>query len=304
MTHLKSLRIKGGILAARARDTWIPASPQKIRTVLALCGDRYVSAEKIAQVIVGDYGLTFKLFRLMNSAFFSIQRKDLLSVRYMVVLLGLENLARAASKTHVAVLKKKRNLSEDIHLFFIAQGIFASRLASALASHLKVDQEKASVMAMFRNLGDVISALTVPDIVISTCRDFSLVIDERRFKRSCGGYTPERLGLRLARNWNMPYLIRLVICPSGFNLKEVGGEEKRLFILSDLTRELIVTGLSKGKGMKRIRIFKRSVAEKLDVEEKTMDSALLEAGKEIRHNDSLFSPLLESQGLLDRLLDG
>ena len=301
MPHLETHGIKGQILLARARDIYIPASPQKVRAVLSLCGDRYVSAEKISSLIITDYGLTFKLFRLMNSAFFSVQRKDLLSIRYMVVLLGLENLARAFIKVPLLNIRKKADLPGDITLLFLAGGIFASRMAAELSVCAGCDPEKASVAAMFRNIGEVISSLSVPALTASCVRGSGAVIKEDLFKKRCGGYTPERLGFQLAGSWNLPEMLRLAICPSRFNLKRADVEEQRLIILCDLIRELLKGGLSGNKGSKKVRLSRKSMTEKLELKEEQIDRAASRAARDFFDQDAFFYEVLESRGLFKRL---
>ncbi len=301
MTLLETRGIKGQILLARARDICIPASPQKVRAVLSLCGDRYVSAEKISRVILSDYGLTFKLFRLMNSAFFSVQRKDLLSIRYMVVLLGLENLARAFIKVPLLNIRKKAALPGNIALLFLAEGIFASRMAAALSVCVKCDPEKASVAAMFRNMGEVISSLTIPALTASCVRGSGAVIKEDLFKKLCGGYTPERLGFQLAGSWNLPEVLRLAICPSRFNLKRTDVEKQRLVTLCDLIRELIKGGLSGNKGSKKASLSRKLMTEKLKLKEEQIDRGASRAARELSDQDGFFYEILESRGLFKRL---
>ncbi len=300
----KPRRIKGQILVARARDAWVPAWPQKIRAVLALCGDRYVSAKRISQVILEDYGLTFRLFRLMNSAFFSVHRKDLVSVRYMVVLLGLENLAKAVSKAHVIRPPQRIVPARDIGLFVIARGVFSSAIASALAEELKINQEKATVVSMFRNMGEVISAIVIPDIFVSATKTPSGVMDEVRFKRACGGYDPEGLGLELARYWNMPELLQLAICPARFNLKMRGVNEQRLLLLADLARELILAGLLKGQGTRRLDLAKMAIMDEFGIEDKILDNILFDAVRNFPKRHGFFYRLLRSQGLFNHIFPG
>ncbi len=305
MVQTQQPRIKGEILLARARDAWVPAWPQKVRAILAMCGDRYVSAAKISTVILEDYGLTFRLFRLMNSAFFSVHRKDLVSIRYMVVLLGLENLAHAVSKAHVLRPVKRVSFTRDINLFFIARGVFASLLALHLAYEAKCDTEKTAIVAMFRNLGEVVASLVIPQIVLSSLKAGSPVIDEAKFKKSCGGYSPENLGFELARNWNMPELIRLAICPSRFNLETREDEEQRLFVLADLARELILQGLMKHKrsGNKRMRFTRKSLRDDYNLDDKTIDYAFSNAIMELYRKNGFFYKILDSQGLFDFILN-
>lgn len=301
MTYLKTPEIKGEILLAKARDIRIPACPRKVRLVLSLCGDRYVSADKVSRVIISDYGLTFRLFRIMNSAFFSVQRKDLLSIRSMVVLLGLDNLARTFIKVPVLNIRKKADLHRDIALLFIAEGIFASRVADALAVYVKCDPEKASVLAMFRNMGDVISALTVPALTASCAGGSGAFIRKKLFRKRCRGYTPEKLGFQLAVSWNLPELVRLAICPSTLNLKEAGIEKQRLFILSDLIREMLKSGLSGNKGSRKVCLSRNLMAEKLELEERHIDRVTSRVARELHDKDAFFYQILKSRGLFKRI---
>ena len=304
MSKPETRKIKAKMLLSRARDAWIPALPRNVRTVLALCGDRYVSADKISRVVLEDYGLTFRLFRLMNSAFFSIQRKDLVSIRYMVVLLGLENLVRAVSRSKVATLSGNPNPSRDIEHFFMAQGLVAGKLAGMLALNLGLDPEKAMLVAMFRNLGQVISAVAAPEIAVSCLEKNRLVMDEARFKKACGGYTTEGLGFELSRTWNLPMLLRVAICPSRFNLKSREADERNLLILARLLRELLEAALLKGRPSRHIHVAKKALEDAFNVKDKALRRILFDLKGDFIARHQFYFRILESQGLFARLLNG
>ena len=302
MSKAEPAKIKGKILIARSRDISIPVFSPSLRAVLALCGDRYVSADKISTVILADYGLTFRLFRLMNSAFFSVRRKDLLSLKYMVVLLGLENLAKAIVKVNVFIPERTPSARVDPSVFYIAQGLLSSSVAGLLAEAAGFDSEKTSVMAMFRNLGDVISAISIPEIT-SACLQGPF-IDYGRFRSRCSGFTPETLAYQLSMYWNLPRLVRLVICPQRFNFKEINSEDSKLVLVSDTVNLLIRAVLLQRKGMKDFQEAKKQLASILNMDEKTIAAVVSSAVSNFYQGQAFFARVLESVSPLNKLING
>ncbi len=302
-TSLEPRKIRAKTLLSRAADVWIPACPSKVRAVIALCGDRYVSADKIAGLIAEDYGLSFRLFRLMNSAFFSVQRKDLVSIKYIVVLLGLENIVKAVSRTPIARIPRSPG-PEDCSLFFMALGVLSGKLAGVIARPLGIDHERAAVVSMFRNLGQVVSSITIPETVISCLDNAGTFLDEAAFKRACGGYTTETLAFELARNWNMPELIRLAIWPSRFTLEKRAADERIVLELAVLIRDLVNAGLTRGKKDQKMHRVKDAFKDTFDLDAKILDQILFDLRTDFAANRNPYYYLLESKGLFGCLLNG
>ncbi len=233
------MKIKAENLFLKARNAIIPIFPKNYRTVLALCSDPKVTSKKLSEVIIQDYGLTLKMLKMIYSAFYAIEKKDILSIRYIVVLLGIENIKSGLLK--VTTLNTKER---GLHILYMASGLFISQLAVNLSKKMGLNENKVLICGMLQNLGELFSSLSIPQIVSECLIPGSFIINKKRFIRLCGGYDPRGLGEDLAKFWNLPQLIRISINPKDFNLGALNKEDRTIVQLVFALNELIKFGLS------------------------------------------------------------
>lgn len=85
-------------------------------------------------------------------------------------------------------------------------------------------------------------------------------IDLERYKR-LSGWSPSGLGYELARLWNLPRTIRIVICPDHFNLKRLSRREALLLTISRWTSDYVA-----GPGSAGSRVWLKQIRSRLEDE--------------------------------------
>jgi len=210
----------------------LPAGSTILKAVLAETANPHQNAGNLASMILNDMGLTIYLFRLINSAFYSSSRSGIISMRYVVVLLGIDNVARALRKIPVIPAKKDANLW--LLRFISSRAVLASHFALAVSEKLSLrflEPEEARVCTMMRPFGLLSLWCAYPDQFAAIYDSATRTISIERYKR-ISGWSPPGLGYELARLWNLPRAIRIVICPGQFNLKRISRREALLLSIA------------------------------------------------------------------------
>ncbi len=291
------MKIKAETLFAKARNLSIPVQPYNYRTTLILCQDPKTTSSHLSDIISSDYGLSHRLVTTVYSAFFSLERKDILSIRYMIVLIGMLNLKNMIIKA--PTLGRK---DEDILILYLGAGLLISFLARRISELADMDWEKAEICGLFQNIGEVAAAASVPKIVKNSLVPDSYVIKRRRFARLCSGYNPRRLGERLARHWNFPELVRMAIIPDDFDLNSLPEEERTILHLVDLLNLLIKKGFSAKTTRSAIKNVCETICELLGFRPIVLERAIGASVNGLESKCPTYYKHLEKTGLLKRIL--
>lgn len=168
------------------------------------------SASDLADVILKDYGLTNKLLKLVNSAFYSRTAGKVSTITRAVIVLGYENVRLASlSLTLFEHFKGKSANTPDLGETLISSfwaGVLARDMANGMGS---IDPEEAFICAMMSQLGKLLMITFLPRLYKAIC-DYMARNNEsetRAARRVCG-VTYEELGMAMAEQWNLPSQIR------------------------------------------------------------------------------------------------
>ncbi len=293
----KQIKIRSDTLFAKARNLSIPVQPHCYRAALVLCQDAKTSSGQLAEVIGSDYGLTLRLFTTVYSAFFSLERKDILSIRYMIVLLGMLNLHEIIVKAPLLNKDEKK-----LMVLYTGTGLLISLLARRLACVSDLDSEKAEVCGMFQNIGEVAAASSVPKIVKISLLPDSFVINRKRFARLCSGYNPRRLGVQLVRHWNLPEIIKMTITPKDFDLNSLPEGDRRIINMISLLNELIKIALTYRVPRSKVESASLDLCDMIGLKRTELDHQFLRAVSNLKAKSPMFYKQLKQIGLIDRLL--
>lgn len=292
-----SMKIRSDTLFAKARNISVPVQSYNYRAALVICQDPKATSGRLAEVIAADYGLTLRIFTTVYSAFFSLERKDILSIRYMVVLLGMLNLSNIIIKA--PILTKEE---ENIVILYLGTGLLVSFLARRLADVSGLDTDKAEVCGMLQNIGEVAAAISVPKIVKASLLPDSFVIMRKRFSRMCGGYNPRRLGVQLVRHWNLPELVKMAITPDDFDLNSIAEGDRNIIKLVSLLNNLIKEALSRRALKSHVESVCLDLCDLLKLKMTELDHEFFAAVSDLETKCPIFHKNLKKIGMLDRLL--
>ena len=284
-----------GLILENALDMQVPALPRTVRMVHALTAEHSVNARAIADAIMTDCGLTLKFFRVMNSAFFSPYRQDILSIRFMVVLLGFDNTSRIVSSVPLI------NPAEHaMPLKIMAMSLLASEFIGALSATTLLDRESAVPCAMFASLGHLALATVVPDAYIKVWTEEKFPWSRDSFKKTTG-WLPKDLALRIARAWNLPMLIRECIQPPE-DLSRVADDKRALMVtVASLEQMLFCAALMKRSDEAQLRLRDR-IKKVLKLNNKKFSKAIKDGLLSFEKNNPAFYELLRKEEVLSHIL--
>lgn len=279
----------------------IPALPQHVRTVLSLGTAREITAQRISMAILRDYGLTLRVYRVLNSAFYSPGRRQVLSMRFITVLIGLDNLARIISPTPLIPVTNSDMLEKNRYaLIAIAQSLFAAELAGRLSYNYRLNSEKIVPCTMLMNLGRVMMGFITPSAYKFLVEHGDSEINLKKVKRATG-WTPESLGITLAQRWNFPDLIVNTMYSAEDISKTLSVTDRKIIIFAHAINNIV--GLaSKRNATEKQKNIHEIMKKKFGVSQKGISKAFQEGIKDFSKENGFFYELLEKNSLLSHLL--
>lgn len=280
---------------ANALDMQVPALPRTVNMVHALTAESSADARVIADAILTDCGLTLKFFRVMNSAFFSPYRQDILSLRFMVVLLGFDNTSRIVATVPLLNISGNRIVAR-----IMGMSLLAAELAARLCVNTCLEKEKAVPCAMFASLGHLALATAAPDAYTMLWEKEKFPWDRASFKRTTG-WIPKDMALRVARAWNLPVLIRECIKPPE-DMSRIKQDKQALMItVSSLEQLIFCAALMKRSEKVQLRIRQR-VEKVLKLERKKFSLAIQDGMVNFEKKNPVFHDLLRQEEILSDIL--
>ena len=197
------------LLRRMQRKEDFPAVSRILTDINRLTGDdNLASAEKLANVILRDYGLTNKLLKLVNSAYFNAGSAEVTSVSRAIVVLGVEQVRSIANS--LAYFGQMQGKSADSAL---RDSMIKSFLSGLLARHLvqrtrQGEPEEAFICGLFRNLGENLTIYYFPEeyLEIREMIQATGTAKEEASKRVLGVSFAE-IGVEVAGIWGLPNVI-------------------------------------------------------------------------------------------------
>lgn len=183
----------------------LPTLPSIASEVVEMAENPKISASKLGKVIESDQGLTGKVLKIANSAFYGFP-KQIATVDFAIIVLGFDALKEIViSISLVSALQKKSDIAFDAQGFWdhsIYSGVIARRLARDLGYRVSGE---VFVGGLLHDMG--ISVLhqhfsgeysQIAEIAEET--EFSFVDAEQHVL----GVTHAEVGGWLAERWNFP----------------------------------------------------------------------------------------------------
>jgi len=183
----------------------LPTLPDVVQKINAMTSNPQTNASDIGRVISNDPALSFKILRLVNSAYYGFPRK-INSVTKAIVLLGfnkVKNMALSASV--VEAFKNSAHIAGFDFIKFwehsVATGIGAEVVARHCHPHLADD---AFVSALFHDLGKVVAVNHMVEAVRAFEHAKSQQILFHEASQAVLGVDHAKIGSLLIEHWNFP----------------------------------------------------------------------------------------------------
>ncbi|NMC43990.1 MAG: HDOD domain-containing protein [candidate division Zixibacteria bacterium] len=186
------------------REDSLLSLPQSLSQILAMVGNDDFSVNDLARVILKDPGLTSKILKMANSAFYQ-QRSRIASVNQAVMMLGIiqvKCLALSASVFRADIMAAKYKIDiKDLFNHFISVALGGRMVAEAIGME---STEEAFIAGLLHDIGVVYLIHHFPadyQEVISQVDKYSGLIEA---ERDILGTDHAALGYLLAEKWNFP----------------------------------------------------------------------------------------------------
>ncbi len=193
----------------------IPALPSVTVQVIKLTEDPDSTVEDINRVINQDQGLTAKVLRLANSAYYGFPRR-IRTVTEATVLLGfqtIKSLALAASVSEVLSREMQGYALQAGELWRHSQAVAISCRMIAKAVKFR-NQEEAYTAGLLHDIGKVILNQHLKEAyreVVQAIESNGTSFPEA--EESILGFTHAQVGSRIAEKWNLPEaLVEAIAC--------------------------------------------------------------------------------------------
>jgi len=216
------------------------------------------SADQLSETILKDHALTAKLLRIVNTNYLKRFGGRIFSVQQAIVILGFDQVRSIALS--ISVFSKRGAHSErvaDSSLHSLVSG----ELARTLANRTGVkDTERATVCAMFQNLGRHLAIVYLPDVYDKILtRSKSDKISLNRAAEKEVGLSLRKLGIGVAEQWHLPPVL-LEAMTGAHHDKKLENEDERVAALCHFSNdlcELVSEGLSDPEDSALKRLLKR-----------------------------------------------
>lgn len=210
-----------------------PAMVQAIQELHQLRKQDNFPAQALARIILKDPGLSSKVLRVVNSAFFRTRGEPVTTISKAVVLMGIDAVVDLASG--IAMVEQFDQGDPALHQGLI-DSLRSALLAQALADRVSLpNPEEAYLLGLFSNLGrlwlaahyrEELARAIELEAASATCVEDAV---ERHF-----GYSPNRLAAEILQNWGLP--AKYV----EFFLRKTAGRpaaDEKLLLVADLAKE-------------------------------------------------------------------
>jgi diguanylate cyclase (GGDEF)-like protein len=186
-----------------------------VEKILRLISEDKVSIKELADVIQNDVSLSFKILKVVNSAFYGYSRK-ISTLSQAMVILGLsavKNLALSMSILELFVKGTNKVQSTDVFKAFWERSLFSAVTARRLAIETKYpDEEEAFMAALLQDIGVLVFIKYYPEEYAETLeKAMHSATDLISLEDQYFGINHTLLGEFLANKWQLPRTLTLPI---------------------------------------------------------------------------------------------
>ncbi|HBG46136.1 MAG TPA: HD family phosphohydrolase [Deltaproteobacteria bacterium] len=202
----------------------LPVLPATTQKVLVMMADPDISIEKIKRLISADPGLTTKLLKVANSAFYGSYR-NIQNLTQAILRLGLNSVRNIVVATSMKNVYKRFGLTEKL--------IWEQMLGSALAANViakqtrSSDPEDAFIGGLLHDVGKVVLNNEFPDkfaMVMQRVYNDSIPFDVA--EREYFDFSQREVGAFIVKKWGFPETLESLI--RSFDDPEALSKEKYL----------------------------------------------------------------------------
>lgn len=284
-----------------------PALAQSISTLNQLSVSELQDTSQLANIIVKDYGLTNKILKVVNSAYYAAFSGTIGTVSRAIVILGVNGVRAIAAS--LALLEHFGNKPGMEHLRdTLSESLFSALCARDISQEIDPTLgEEALLGTMLRRLGNILVAFYLAEEEQEIRRLVEAAeMNQHRAEIEVLGTTFEHIGRVVAKEWNFPVEIRQCIKPlRELPRKRVTERSEQLHLLTNLADEAtgILRQKKSPKAKKQLRKLLDSYGDKLGIEPESMVRSMGNAKGEYMQFKVKFADIPQKQKFIDSLQD-
>lgn len=190
-------------IARILQGTDFPALSKDAVDTLTAMQDDDASAQRLASVVLREYGLTLKVLRTVNSAHYRRSGRPIQSATHAMLILGARTVRQIAGS--LMLFEHYRQHSPGLKELMLMSLLTANH-ARELAVKLRLaEPEEVHLCGMFRNLGEILVACHFPQ---DYARIVAMMSAQKKSEANASfavlGFRYEELAEALSRHWGMP----------------------------------------------------------------------------------------------------
>lgn len=187
----------------------LPVLPATTQKVLAMMSDPDVSIEKIKRLISADPGLTTKILKIANSAFYGSYR-NIENLTQAILRLGLNSVRNIVVATSMKNVYKRFGLTEKL--------IWEQMMGSALGANViakqarRSDPEDAFIGGLLHDVGKVVLNNEFPEkfaLVIQRVYNDAVPFEEA--EKEVFEFSQREVGAFIVKKWGFPEKLETLI---------------------------------------------------------------------------------------------
>jgi putative nucleotidyltransferase with HDIG domain len=185
-------------------DDSLLSMPQSLSQILTVINNDDFSMEELAAIVMHDPGLTGKVLRMANSAFYR-QQARISSVNHALMMLGVMQVKCLALSTSVFKAKLFENTYnidiKEMFGHFISVALGCRKLAEAVGYN---DTEEVFVGGLLHDIGLVFFMHHYPDDYAEVLQNYTQYPSLMEAEKAILGIDHAEIGQVMAEKWNFP----------------------------------------------------------------------------------------------------
>ncbi|MDX8403026.1 MAG: HDOD domain-containing protein [Mariprofundaceae bacterium] len=184
----------------------MPPFPKSIHRVIELTNDLNCAPKDLVQVIEHDPVITMKLLKLVNSAYYALN-KSVSSVRHAVVYLGLNTVKNLALSIATVTALPRKNCRGFNTNHFLLHSMTTASISQRLAKEYlkRTDSTELFVGGLLHDFGKVVFVQSMPEEfsrAITMASDENITLHDAEMEVIGANHT--EVGAMLSEKWQLP----------------------------------------------------------------------------------------------------
>jgi len=202
---------KEDVLSAVLKSDSLPSLPSVASKLVTLTSQEDTTLSDVAELISQDIGMSTKILKVSNSAFYSFPQQ-ITSIQQAVSMLGTK--AVQSLVLSFSFMSMNKVASDSLFDFdaFLKRSLTSASVAKLIMGKLSdEDTEEVFLVGLLQNLGELILACTLPEQYNRVIEQKSEGVEQCEAERAVFGTDHCFIGYEVANKWNFPSTIVLPI---------------------------------------------------------------------------------------------